>query len=44
VDAVDGASRRRLLSPALAAHAIHALSEAAFLKEALCLARELAVE
>jgi hypothetical protein len=40
---VEGALRRRLLPPALAAHAIHTLSESAFLKEALCLARELPV-
>jgi len=44
VGAVALVSRQRLLPPALAAHAMHTLSEAAFLKEALCLARELPVE
>jgi len=44
VDGVEGALRRRVLLPALAAHAVHAFGKAAFFEEALCLAGELPVE
>ena len=41
---MEGALRRRLLPPALAAHSIHALSETALFEEPFGLARELPVE